>query len=344
MPTSVKDAGTYKNVGALWYKDAGTWKPVQRAYIKVEGAWVESFAAAVVVNITASTTALNLQSLFSAPDWAATYKKKIVNIASGVIVGSTNVGVAAVITGTAMGGSLELNIAGEVQGAGGAAGTTGAGGNGGPAINNQLSAGQLTVTVAATGAVRGGGGGGGKGGTGGAGSNVVRTPSSGDYYDLAVVGYAWSVVSGSASYIYWGSTSNHITTTSTGATSVVYGGYTYYRGSYQGDTEWGSSLWGIYRTSGGATTGGAGGNGGLGRGYGQVRSNGSAGAAGGTNAGAGGTGGNGGDWGAGGTAGTTGNAGNNGAGVAGAVSGAPGAAITGNARTVVNNGTINGSY
>lgn len=328
MPTSVKDGGTWKTVKAIYYKQNGAWVPVQRGYVKVAGSWVESFASAVTATISATTTNLNLSSLFSTADWQSTTKKKIVVIAAGVIIGSSNPALAALVTGTGMGGLLDLIISGQVQGAGGAINS----GVGGDAINNQLNAGQLTIQLNSGAAVRSGGGGGGRGGAGTATTYINRQPASGQSYYV-------DFGSGPSTYwinentgnpgdrsIYWNSVNPIVTNVPLNATFFDFGGYRYYRGTAPDISIW----YGLWREqiSTGATTGG---NGGRGQGYDGAAA---AGSAGGTNAG---TGGAGGAWG---TAGATGAAGNNGAGIAG---GAAGRAIFGAARTLVNNGTINGA-
>lgn len=360
MSLFVKSSGQWKQVKELRVKQAGGWVPVQIGYVKKDGTWALFYASSVTATISAGAQNLNISSLFSAEDWAATWKKKVVNIAAGVVIGSTNPAVAALQTGTGRGGPLEINISGEVQGAGGAANS----GNGGPAINLQES--NVTINVMSGGAIRGGGGGGGhggQGGTGGAGYYVTSTPAQdGPYYDNNVYS---AILNDVVNQWYWAGSRIYLGSGNPG--SVSSGGYTYRPGSpsgyyyYNGD---GSRIdvYSIYRTytvnsnvytSGGA--GGAGGNGGIGQGYGQSASSGGAGsggASGGTNAGAGGTGGTGGTgggWAQSGSTGSTGSigaSGNNGSGhsgSSGSAGGAAGAAVMGQHATINNSGTINGA-
>jgi hypothetical protein len=345
MPTtSVKDGGNWKPVTSIYYKQNGVWVPVVASYTKVAGVWVETFAAAVTATISATTTNLTLSSLFSLADWQNEIKKKIVIIPSGVTVGSTNPSLVALTTGTTMRGVLELQISGEVRGAGGAAN----GGGGGTAIKNDLNAGQLTIRINSGGAVRAGGGGGGRGGTGGSGTaaGTLREPASGENYSASGSRYWWRRFSGESG----GNTGDIVWENATvdsgianNLVSIDRGGYTYYRGSLMLSSE--ANYYGVYRTSSTvfATAGGAGGAGGVGQGYNQALQLGSGGAAGGTNAGNGGLGGAGGSWGATGGAGSAGTSGNAGTGSAGSAGGAAGRSIAGNAHTLVNNGTLNGT-
>ena len=339
MPTFANDSGTNKPLKNLYVKQAGVWLPVQRSSIKRNGAWVSTYDAEVKVTLSSETTNLDVQSLYSVEDWANTYKKKILVIPSGVVVGATSTSLAALNTGSGRGGLLEIVVDGEVLGAGGA--TTGAAG--GAAINIEQSG----VTVYVNGAVRGGGGAGGKGGTGGGGyyGTTVSQPASGWYGDNGVGGYyIYRDTSVSGAYKWYWARSLITTTGDVGAVTV--GSYTYYRGSVFQNQGGGVSYSQIRRTYVATTntSGGAGGSGGRGQGYDGALAAGAAGAAGGTNAGKGGTGGTGGIWGAVGATGATGANGNRTNGTAGAAGGAAGAAITGVARTVVNTGTINGSY
>lgn len=352
MPIHIKDAGTWKLVKDVYLKQAGVWELVSTVYSKVAGTWTLVHAAEAVAIVAADVTNLDVKSLFSLPDWENAGKKKRVVINAGVIVGSTSA-TAALLTGTGRANDLIIENNGEIQGKGGAANS----GAGGPAINIQ----QDGVTIQNNGAIRGGGGGGGKGGTGGTGgggsySSTTREPSSGEYYSRSGTLYFYKTFNGTS--LYWGG-SLVFGEGGTNLGPITVGSVTYYRGSERGSSG-GSNYYGIYRTypstvntSGGA--GGAGGNGGVGQGYTQANTAGSAGSAGsngGTNAGKGGTGGTGGDgsvWGVDGEDGATGATGASGnrtsgaAGSAGSAGGAAGAAITGLARTLVNNGTINGA-
>ena len=365
MPTLVKNNGNWAPLQSMFVKRNGVWVPVQRALIKQEGVWVETYAAVVVATITANAQNVNIQSLFTLQDWTTSWKKKIVVINAGVVVGSSNPTLPALTTGTGRSGPLEIIVNGEVQGAGGLAN----GGAGGPAIQVQ----EVNVTIINNGAIRGGGGGGGRGGNGGQGgagsyTATVREPSSGDLYSGNRSSVTTGVVQGGSRIWvrndwYWGGTR----VGGTSGSSLSAGGYTYYRGSVKEswtsnsrDETYTYTNSGIYRTSnqsfgstGGA--GGAGGNGGRGRGFdGNLSAGivGTAGSPGGTNAGtggAGGTGGSGGNWGTAGSVGNTGatgasgNAGAGLAGAAGSAGGPSGGAIIGVSRTLQNNGVINGA-
>lgn len=362
MPTLVKNNGDWASVQSMFVKRNGVWVPVQRGFVKQEGVWVETYAAVVVATISSNTQNVNIQSLFTLQDWTTDWKKKVVVIDAGVIVGSSNPTLPALATGTGRSGPLEIIVNGEVQGAGGLAN----GGAGGPAIFVQ----EVGVTIINNGAIRGGGGGGGRGGNGGQGGpgffdTVNRQPASGFSYSRNNTGYFTSSGIGGTRGWYWSGTRISTSTSS----SITRDGWTYYRNSTSSDSwtsgasggsEFNNTGFGIYRTSTSRTNttggaGGAGGNGGRGRGFDGANSNGLggvAGSAGGTNAGTGGTGGTGGAGGTWGSAGATGNTGATGgagnagagaAGTAGSVGGAAGVAVTGVSRTIQNNGVINGA-
>jgi hypothetical protein len=322
MPTYHKTAGSWNPVKSIFYKQGGAWVPVKRSYTKVAGAWVEVFSAAVVATVAATVTNLNISTLFSSGDWADAFKKKIVIIAAGVIVGSANPAIAALLTGTGRGGDLEIVVDGEVQGAGGVANS----GAGGPAINVQ----QTGATITINGALRSGGGGGGKGGAGSTTSLGARSPASGFTFSGVLNGDAtyWNANTDAGfRQITWngGSPAVPLGVIPSGATTTIdYGGFRYYRGVVQT-----AALYSVARQVL-TTTGTTGGNGGRGQGYDGAAA---AGVAGGTNAGNGGAGG---AFGANGSAGAAGNAGS---GLAGGVAGN---ALFGSARTLVNNGTIVG--
>lgn len=347
MPIHVKVSGAWSLVKDVFYKQGGVWNLANTVYSRVAGSWVIVHSAEVTAIVTATVTNLNVKNLFSPEDWAHAGKKKRVIINAGIIVGSITA-TAALLTGTGRGNVLTIVNNGEIQGNGGTAN----GGAGGPAINIE----QTGVTIVNNGAIRGGGGGGGKGGNGGTGGNgyYVNTVTQGPYYQRNV--YSWGT-GGTVPSADWAGTK--VKSKPTGESFSV-GSVTYYRGAWA-DGGGGINWYYISRsypqnvnTYGGA--GGAGGNGGAGQGYTQANTNGAGGAGGGASTGAnagaggtGGTGGNGGTWGNGGGNGATGNTGGGGnisggsAGAGGTAGGAAGAAITGSARTVQNNGTINGA-
>lgn len=273
---------------------------------------------------------VNAGTLFGG-DWGSAVPKRL-RIPSGTTIGTLTLP-------SGMGGSLEVDVEGEVQGLGGSA-NSGAGGH--AIIANQ----SFTLNVLSGGAVRGGGGGGGVGGTGGQGSYQTTETDNG------VQDNRWYAPrdGGTSGYIYGGTNwggflfNGQINQT---MTSISGGGWTYYRGAYQTQSA-------DYRTYDAYrqrqithySSGGAGGAGGRGQGYGQSLAGGSSGSAGGTNAGTGGTGGSGGNWGAGGSTGSTGASGNYTGGSAGSTGGSAGRAVQmlSGSVTVNNSGTINGAY
>jgi len=125
----------------------------------------EWYGASANVTVTLSSNATNrdVSSLFGS-DFSANVAKILV-INSGVEIGATNTGNYAIHVPTGMGGTLNIQNAGIISGAGGAGSTStsSAGGNGQAAININSNG----VTVTNTGTIRGGGGGGGKGSGGG---------------------------------------------------------------------------------------------------------------------------------------------------------------------------------
>ena len=130
--------------------------------------------------VTTNTTNRNASTIFGSNFTANIPKRLVIN--SGVEVGASNLSNYAVLVPSGMGGSLIIQNAGTLSGAGGDGSSSGAGGAGGTAVYIASS----NVTVINTGTIRGGGGGGGKGadgashidsnfscvgGTGGAGGN-----------------------------------------------------------------------------------------------------------------------------------------------------------------------------
>ena len=326
------------------------------------------------VALAGGSSPVTLRSLFTAAQWSSDIPK-IVNLASGQIRGNT-ASAAAVSIGGAWGGSLTFNVAGQIQGAPGAANS----GAGGMAFNaDVLGATSQKITLNVTGYIRGGGGGGGKGGTGGKGGNgsvstKTRSPASGYAYS-ANDSWQQPVNSGYPPVnrvVKWAGV--QILSDTETATSYTVGNTTYYRGANQkanitfpspAGPKITGILYDIYRedttttvTTGGA--GGAGGNGSAGVGYNAATAaNGAAGTAGavgsGTGAGRGGTGGTGGKgatWGAAGAtglagatgaAGTTAAGGSNAgaAGAGGVAGGAAGVAINGITRVTLTGTTAN---
>jgi hypothetical protein len=287
--------------------------------------------------VSNSTTNVDADALFG-DDYDVNYPK-IIDINSGVTIGGS--GDDAIDIPSGLAGTLTINNAGNILGAGGAAGA--AGGNG---INCASSG----VTINNTGLLAGGGGGGGNGGDGGAGevNNTAdwsgREPAASWTNGSASVGYYWNIgsyhvlISGGTTTIMWGS---NIGSASGSPSFVRIGNNEYHRGPHRG-----SSKYEIYRQAKTATSAGAGGAGGVGQGYNQTNASGSNGSAGGTGAGTGGVGGAGSTYAVAGVAGSSGANGNSyssGTGSAGNAGGAAGAAVTGTSVTMNNTGTIHGA-
>ena len=159
------------DIRALIGKNAGTTMSFSEWY----GA-----SATVTVAVTSNTTNRNVSSQFGSNFTANVAKILIIN--SGVEVGASNLSNYAINVPSGMGGTLNIQNAGTISGAGGDGSSSGTGGAGGTAIYIASN----NVTVTNTGTIRGGGGGGGKGadgasyidsnfscvgGTGGAGGN-----------------------------------------------------------------------------------------------------------------------------------------------------------------------------
>lgn len=259
-----------------------------------------------------------LSSLFTPAEWASARPKRVI-IPAGVTIGSTDVAVPAMRTGTGWGGLLTIINAGNIEGAGGAANS----GNGGAAFKAEANGGNKPKLFNLAN-IFGGGGGGGIGGQGGLGSYGI-TVYEGPYFNggspLTLYQYstAWSGLTkviwfGSVLYDAWDG----------GRTSINLGGVTYYLSTWQYGENYAI---GRYYPSTASQAGGLAGNGGRGQGYAQSAANGSPGATGINNAGSGGAGGNGGARGANGATGNTGASGNAGAGVAGTAGGLAGYGI-----------------
>ena len=113
-----------------------------------------------IVSVSSPTTVLNVQSLFPTPVWSSS-TPKTVNIDSGVVIGATLTTEYALTVPSGAGGVVTINNAGNIRAAGGAGGVSGAGGNGGNAVRVQSP-----TTITNTGTIYAGGGGGGRGSTG----------------------------------------------------------------------------------------------------------------------------------------------------------------------------------
>lgn len=275
--------------------------------------------------VTANAS-INAQTIFGS-DWGSAVPKRL-SIPAGVTIGPLTIP-------TGMGGTLEVDVEGEIQGTGGSAGS--AGGN---AITASTS---FTLNVLSGGAVRGGGGGGGTGGTGGNGSYQSTSWSGNQYQPSQDAGPIYGIKQ--ANWFWAGGLKAQAANSVN--QKVGFDGRPYRRGGYAANyrsTPWYRIAQGTVSTV--STSGGSGGSGGVGRGYGQSLTSGSNGSAGGTNAGTGGTGGSGGDWATSGSTGSTGANGNASNGSSGSGGGAAGRAVQMNAGTVTvnNSGTINGAY
>lgn len=253
-----------------------------------------------------NSTNVNLSTTFGS-DWASSIPKVLV-IEAGSTIGGTG-GTAAITVPTGMGGTLTIQNAGTIVGTGGAAGAAG-----GDAIAVSQTSG---VTITNTGSIYGGGGGGGTGGNG-----SYESVSS---FQGANSSYVWGS-SNTTLEFYWGGSRVVRATGVSGA--INYTSYGIYR---RGAFQFYGPLDSHYKIAQATTVNTSGGSGGVGAGYSQSATNGSAG---GTNAGAGGNGG------AYGTAGNDGSNGNSGNGIAG---GAAGNYINGISNVTLNNtGTVAG--
>lgn len=319
-----------------FYRDGGK-VPGVNASVAASGAIrLGTFFGAVneLLQTVTANASINAQTIFGS-DWGTNIPKRL-SIPAGVTIGPLTIP-------SGMGGSLEVDVAGNIYGTGGSAN----GGAGGHAITSNTS---FTLNVLSGGSVRGGGGGGGRGGTGGGGSYTSTTTQT-DNNSNGASGWQFRADEYGRIYLYYGQNnlqgSVYPYSDWQTRTTVTLNGWTYTRGAFRQD-------YGLYKsyahTRSQSTTvntnGGGGGNGGRGQGYNQSLASGSGGSAGGTNAGTGGTGGSGGNWGASGATGNTGANGNRTNGSGGSAGGAAGRAVFMNAGTVIvnNSGTINGAY
>ena len=119
------------------------------------------YGAANQVTVTLSnSTNQNASSLFGS-SYSSSIPKVLI-IPSGVEVGATSLSNYALTVPSGMGGTLHIQNAGTISGAGGDGSSSGNGGDGGTALFIAAS----NVTVTNTGTIRGGGGGGGRGADG----------------------------------------------------------------------------------------------------------------------------------------------------------------------------------
>ena len=302
-----------------------------------------------------SASSVNAQTLFGS-NWGSAVPKRLL-VPSGSTIGPLTIPSGLV-------GDLIVQNEGEIQGLGGGPN----GGAGGHAITASSS-----FTLQNFGAIRGGGGGGGKGGNGGNGESWQVQSSKGPWYrsngsDPAypnddIIWMAdipptrnWVAVEwreqneGPYGLVesWWLGVDDPSQLHGPTGDTIKNGNIWYIRGALMGDIGGGEGGYAVTRQvmALGPTSGGAGGNGGVGRGYNQSIGAGIGGAAGGENAGTGGKGGDGGNWATNGATGATGAAGNKSGGAAGAGGGAAGRAVLMNAGslTVSSVGLINGAY
>jgi len=257
-------------------------------------------ALIVYKEVTANTAELVMSDYFTPTEWNSV-KAKVLTINAGVTIGSNSVGTPAVRTGVlvgglALGGSLELEVNGYIYGAGG----TGTAGVGGIALQAEIA---LIVTNNSR--IYGGGGSGGLGGTAG----TVNTYLDGTGFRVGQEA-AWNIDEGDLqvrliSYYY--SVPNFLRYLNfylpAGTTSYTELGFTYERGTYQGNDGVRDNY--SCRRKKLNIPGGTGGSGGPGIGAYDVRAGGSAGTQP-VGAAIGGSGGYGGNWGASGNTGATG--------------------------------------
>jgi hypothetical protein len=310
LAVGVKNSGTWSNAGNIFIKNGGSWKEVQTGWIKRNGIWTKffqnygnsswinmlegtddaiDFGVQVIdeltIIISTTTTNLNLKSrfdtTFGAGSWESNIPKKVI-INSGIIIGATSTANYALNIPSGLGGTLRIDNNGSIQGAGGFdSGSI----NGGNAIFADSA-----VSINNLGTIYAGGGTGGTGGNGGGGfytypATYYYGGANGDYHnfdDLCAAFFGGGAYCAGGEYAVFDELGN----------SYLYCGDC--RKNYTA-TEY--------------TSGGLGGQGGIGQGYNQNPVNGFPGSNGGTNAGNGGTGGNGGTWG---SSGGTGNVGSNG--------------------------------
>ncbi len=279
----------------------------------------DGFGKSSELGLTASAaSSANLQTLFDANtsgSWTGSTAKRY-TINSGTTMGLITVP-------ASMGGTLIIDHAGAIQGTGGSAN----GGAGGTAMTIQSTG--VTINMASGSTISGGGGGAGAGGTGGqgkvsgsAGTHCANSCNSWGNHPSLYCNLATRSNYASCSVGAVCNTQGE-DDTPVGWTTICYV-YTYYNG-------------------------GAGGNGGVGQGYGQSATNGSSGSSAGNNAGTGGSGGNGASFGNAGASGSSGANGNHTNGAGGSSGGAAGRAITFSgvsAYTIIGtaSGTIHGAY
>lgn len=225
--------------------------------------------AAIIQTLSSNASNQNVSTIFGSNFTANVAKILIIN--SGVEIGATNTNNSALNVPSGMGGTLTIQNAGTISGAGGAGSSSSsqAGGNG----ETALYIGSNSVTVTNTGTIRGGGGGGGRGANG---SNGHSGTIAGVYCDGGSGGSGGSGGNGQG---YNQSQSN-----GSGGTGSSLGTCTYPSGGSQGSGGTCDYLCGLIGGTWGAgrTDGSSGGNGGT---YGNAGSQGNGGGSAGGSAG-----------------------------------------------------------
>lgn len=215
--------------------------------------------AAIIQTLSSNDTNVSVSTIFGSNFTANVAKILIIN--SGVELGATNTNNSALTVPSGMGGTLTIQNAGTISGAGGAGSSSSsqAGGNG----ETALYIGSNNVTVTNTGTIRGGGGGGGRGSNG---SNGHSGTVAGIYCDGGSGGSGGSGGNGQG---YNQSQSN-----GSGGTGSSLGTCTYPNGGSQGSggtCDYLCSLISGGTWGAGRSDGSSGGNGGT---YGQAGSQG----------------------------------------------------------------------
>ena len=175
MPIYVKNSGSWGS-SRVYVKDSGAWKEPNQIYVKDGGIWKSIYT---VVDITSSTQNVDLYALAGSPTDPVTL---IVNVADGVIIGSSSTSTFAMTTGSLDASSvvyLNVGAGAYVVGKGGVGGNRTSGASGSGNVKPGTAAGSAIYTRIETyltnnGTIGGGGGGGGGGGV---------TNASGQAYD-----------------------------------------------------------------------------------------------------------------------------------------------------------------
>lgn len=100
---------------------------------------------------------MTVQSLFTAEEWSSATTDKIANVPSDVILGSSNPAQAALSIGSQWAGKLTLNVAEQIQGAGGKPGVNEGRGGDALAINATGTSGQGLIVTGSSRILAGGG-------------------------------------------------------------------------------------------------------------------------------------------------------------------------------------------